>query len=112
MSRDKKRELRGIQVNPDLHYSGFPYYHKGEQIRDLTVDCHLGSMVLTKDEILDYLEQREINGKLKELYDELIMAVESKFPKETKHETALRYIKDREIKISYSCSADLPVTTK
>ena len=29
-------------------------------------------------------------------YDELIMAVQSKFPGETRHETALRYIKDRE----------------
>jgi len=62
LSRGKKRELRGIQVNPDLHYSGSPYYHKGDQIRDLTIDCHLGSLVLTKDEILDYLEQRG-NGR-------------------------------------------------
>lgn len=30
------------------------------------------------------------------LYDELIMAVESKFPDESRHETALRYIKERE----------------
>ena len=50
--------------------------------------------------------------KISESYNELIAAVESKFPKESKHQTALRYIRDREIKISYSCSADLPVTTK
>lgn len=35
---------------------------------------------------------RELQAK----YNELIMAVESKFPGETTHETALRYIKDRE----------------
>jgi hypothetical protein len=29
-------------------------------------------------------------------YDELIFAVESKFPKESRHETALRYIKEGE----------------
>lgn len=34
--------------------------------------------------------------KVEEKYDRLIMAVESKFPGETRHETALRYIKDRE----------------
>lgn len=34
-----------------------------------------------------------------EKYYELIMAVESKFPNETRHETALRYIKEREQKI-------------
>ena len=61
---------------------------------------------------LDYLEQRRTNGKIIKLYNELITAVESKYPNESKHETALRYIKDREIKVSYSCSADLPVTTK
>jgi len=29
-------------------------------------------------------------------YNELLMAVESKFPGETRHQTALRYIRDRE----------------
>jgi len=29
-------------------------------------------------------------------YNKLIMAVETKYPGETRHETALRYIKDRE----------------
>lgn len=34
--------------------------------------------------------------KIEKKYDELIRAVESKFPGETRHETALRYIRDRE----------------
>ena len=34
--------------------------------------------------------------KVEEKYHELIMAVESKCPSETRHETALRYIRDRE----------------
>jgi len=34
--------------------------------------------------------------KVEEKYNELITAVESKFPSETRHETALRYIKDQE----------------
>ena len=45
-------------------------------------------------------------------YNELIMAVESKYPNESRHQTALRYIKDREANVSHSCSKDLPVTTK
>lgn len=33
---------------------------------------------------------------LRNAYDELIFAVESKFPGESRHRTALRYIKERE----------------
>lgn len=45
---------------------------------------------------------RKDSGKLQDvekmlaLYDELIFAVESKFTGETRHQTALRYIKERE----------------
>jgi len=34
-------------------------------------------------------------GSIEALYQELIMAVSQKFPNETRHETALRYIRDR-----------------
>lgn len=36
------------------------------------------------------------SSKIKEKYMELIMAVATKFPGETRHETALRYILERE----------------
>lgn len=39
--------------------------------------------------------EKETN-KLVTKYEELIFAVESKFPNETRHQTALRYIKERE----------------
>jgi hypothetical protein len=39
------------------------------------------------------------------LYIELIMAVGNKYPNETRHETALRYIKSAEIPNSNGCSA-------
>ena len=39
---------------------------------------------------------RPENEKLKERYDELIMQVERKFPNESRHETAKRYIRERE----------------
>jgi hypothetical protein len=35
-------------------------------------------------------------NNLDELYNELLFAVESKYPNETRHETALRYIRERE----------------
>lgn len=40
---------------------------------------------------------------INKLYNELIMAVSRKFPNESRHETALRYIKEREQKTS-TCS--------
>lgn len=55
MSKKKKRELRGIQVNAGVACR----YFTEEQFRDLIVGCHLGSLIITKDELLDYLEQRE-----------------------------------------------------
>ena len=39
--------------------------------------------------------QRELK-EAKTKYNELLFAVETKFPDETRHETALRYIKERE----------------
>jgi len=50
-----------------------------------------------------YELEREHNAKLKQqlatrqtLYHELLMAVESKWPGETRHQTALRYIRQAE----------------
>jgi hypothetical protein len=40
----------------------------------------------------------------KEKYFELIMGVANKFPDETRHETALRYIKERERGSGTACS--------
>ena len=66
MSRKKKREFHGIQINSlageilepivDEESSPATIYIYGDKVRDLTIDCHLGSIILTKDEILDYLE--------------------------------------------------------
>lgn len=36
------------------------------------------------------------SNELRKKYNELLFAVESKFPNETRHETALRYIKEAE----------------
>lgn len=41
-------------------------------------------------------EQREEDAKVEEKYNELIMAVGNKYPGETRHKTALRYIKNAE----------------
>jgi hypothetical protein len=37
-------------------------------------------------------------------YEELIMSVEKKYPDETRHETALRYIKFMELPTGEACS--------
>lgn len=41
--------------------------------------------------------------KVKEKYNELLMAVQSKFPGETRHETALRYIRNAETGSNDAC---------
>ncbi len=61
----KKRELRGIRMNSENRTS---YHHLDESFLDLTVDCHLGSLVITKSEILDHFEnkgllEKEINKR-------------------------------------------------
>lgn len=45
-------------------------------------------------------ETREENKQVLEKYNELIMAVAQKWPNETRHETALRYIREREERFS------------
>ena len=42
--------------------------------------------------------QPHIERELEAKYNELIMAVASKYPKETRHQTALRYINDAEFR--------------
>ena len=49
-----------------------------------------------------------IKGKdYKKLYYELIMAVEAKYANETRHETALRYIQEREALEPGPCGAEV-----
>jgi predicted DNA-binding protein (UPF0251 family) len=48
-----KKQLKGIQIS----------YEESEviyiwDVEEMTVDCHLGSLIITKDELLDYLEKR------------------------------------------------------
>ena len=50
-----------------------------------------GRLVLHKDFLADRKNLQEISDK----YYELLFAVEAKFPGETRHETALRYILER-----------------
>ncbi len=44
----------------------------------------------------DRAEKHDTDRNYEQLYNELIMAVERKWTNETRHETALRYIKERE----------------
>ncbi len=50
------------------------------------IDAQLGD--------LTFLEVFQKDEKTK--YDELLLAVQKKYPNETRHETALRYIRERE----------------
>ncbi len=49
------------------------------------------------EEMRDQLKAKDKKYKaLRKIYDELIMAVAQKFPDESRHSTALRYITERE----------------
>lgn len=53
-------------------------------------------LVDQQQEIIRLTDRLQAAEKRVKLYDELIYAVESKHPDETRHETALRYIRERE----------------
>lgn len=78
----------------------------GEFMRNVVVD---GRQSVT------YLPWREVE-ELRSLYNELLYAVESKHEGETRHATALRYIRERENRTDGPCSqarlnegVDLPI---
>ena len=48
------------------------------------------------DSFEEVIEAAKFLGAKADKYDELIMAVETKVPDESRHETALRYIRERE----------------
>lgn len=66
----------------------------GEFMRNVVVD---GRQSVT------YIPWREVE-ELRSLYNELIYAVASKYEGETRHATALRYIRERETRIESPCS--------
>lgn len=55
-----------------------------------------GEVRLGRVELLQFLDAYEQIGTLQEKYNELLYAVHSAFPNESRHETALRYIRQRE----------------
>lgn len=51
---------------------------------------------VTRHKILLRLNPPDTKKDIAQLYSELLMAVESKYPGESRHETALRYIRSQE----------------
>ena len=60
-----KREFRGIQIKAKSLFIPKHTVYYISDVLEMTVDCHLGSLIITKDELLDYLEQREKDKELK-----------------------------------------------
>lgn len=50
-----KKQLRGIQIT--YQRNNVIYL---PDVKEMTVDCHLGSLIITKKELLDYLEKRTV----------------------------------------------------
>lgn len=53
-------------------------------------------MLIEKYNINDFISELQELQNIKSKYNELLYAVENKTPDETRHETALRYIKQSE----------------
>lgn len=76
----------------------------GHKFQPGTCNCELGRLRAESEKHKQreeahfdaYSKMCDQNEKLKAKYQELIMAVASKFPGETRHETALRYITNAE----------------
>jgi hypothetical protein len=66
-----------------------------EEYRDACSNNHF--YVEAKQAIIDYVErEKKEELLLHNKYNNLIMAVASKYPNESRHDTALRYIKEAE----------------
>ena len=51
------------------------------------------------------IQEADCERRTAELYNELLMAVKTKYEKETRHQTALRYIQERENKDINCCGS-------
>lgn len=82
-------------------------------------DVHLDAHLFVKDGLY-YEMRRELQRQVGEvrhlrrenrLYYELLYAVESKFQEETRHQTALKYIQEREMRSETGCPTDVEKPT-
>lgn len=90
-----------------------------EEAREI-VAAHNASLAQLREEAIlakGYLEVRHHNSSLalreeleaaRKNYQELILSVQSKYPDETRHETALRYIKERELRSATQTGCQIP----
>ena len=94
----KKQQMSPVHLRPPWVLEIYtPYY------------CLLHAWIVKKK--IDPKDMKsEYNHKfekaIEELYSELIMEVSNKYPGESRHETALRYIREREERSSVGCSKE------
>jgi hypothetical protein len=75
---------------------------RGKTLQDILID--LEKIKESINEYIKYDQPNETKTKYEEKYNELLYAVGTKYPNETRHETALRYIKEAE---QHDMSADM-----
>jgi hypothetical protein len=84
----ERRNIVGFEFNPETHTKSYVY--KQQHVDKLKAQ-----------------HKREVEA-LKEKYNELLMAVSNKYPSETRHQTALRYIKNAEEVKANECENQQP----
>ena len=60
---------------------------------------------LVKSQQDEIVRQQEELSRLREAYNELLYSVSTKYPDESRHETALRYIRQAEQRTDTACAA-------
>ncbi len=97
---NKKEVCTGLKVTKKDDGHWITFTGNGREA-SLHVESYLHGGVI-QGAVIDWIEnqfdepeeKQPSHKNIKTLYDELLMSVESKYPEETRHETALRYIKN------------------
>ena len=106
----KTCEICGCLVNPARAIKGDSIV----KLEDVIQPCSVGSCKTTRETIhtqyyclIHAPKDLEIKKRsVEELYNELIMEVSNKSPHESRHETARRYIRERENSSNNSCAKE------
>lgn len=100
MNRTLEEITRDLVKKYNLAVEGLTERQLAECIRQAIVAGDFQRMVVDDGrQMITYIPGRELEN-VRSQYHELLYAVAQKFPDETRHETALRYIREREARAS------------
>lgn len=102
----KTCEVCGCLVNPTKAVKGDSFVKIEKIIRYISSCQEIKEEIYTPYYCLTHAPKLLKTSNIHELYHELIMEVSSKCPIESRHETALRYIREREKSVGENCAKE------